>query len=69
MKNWYGSHHNMRDGGRRETNGIDSGVMDHLGQYYKMDDREIRTYMGQPNPTSDSYNAGMCAFCLNIVAP
>ena len=57
IKQWYGQHHSMVDGGRRQTNNINSGVMAHLGQYYKMDDREIRTYMGQPNPTSDEYGA------------
>jgi hypothetical protein len=32
--------------------------MAHLGQYYKMDDKDMRTYMGQPDPSNDSRNAG-----------
>ena len=27
--------------------------LENTGQYYKMDDREIRTYMGQPDPNDD----------------
>jgi hypothetical protein len=57
-KSWYGSHHSFAGGGRRQTNNINSGVMAHLGQYYKMDDKEIRTYMGQPDPSNDDRNAG-----------
>jgi hypothetical protein len=33
LKNWYGSHHSFAGGGRRQTNNINSGVMDHMGQY------------------------------------
>ena len=28
------------------------------GQYYKMDDRDIRMYMGQPAPENDAPEAG-----------
>ena len=31
--------------------------MAHLGQYYKMDDIDMRTYMGQPDPANDSFDA------------
>lgn len=31
------------------------------GQYYKMDDRDIRTYMGQPAPENDAPDAGNSA--------
>ena len=59
LKNWFGSASGPRfDGdGRRATNDIDSGVMDKLGKFYKMDDTEIRTYMGQPDPADDAFDA------------
>jgi hypothetical protein len=53
-KHWYGQHHSFTGWGRRQTNNINSGVMAHLGNYYKMDDIEIRTYLGQPTPENDS---------------
>lgn len=56
IKSWYGQHHHFDGNGRRQTNNINSGVMDHLGSYYKMDDNDIRTYIGQPNPTADGNN-------------
>jgi hypothetical protein len=57
IKSWYGQHHSFNGNGRRQTSSIDSGVMAHLGQYYKMDDREIRTYLGQEKPEDDSFGA------------
>eukprot|EP00729_Bicosta_minor_P015817 gene15817-24511_t len=57
VKNWYGSHHSFAGNGMRQTNNINSGVLSNMGQYYKMDDREIRTYMGQANPEDDSTGA------------
>jgi hypothetical protein len=56
-KHWYGQHHHFAGSGRRQTNNINSGVMAHLGQYYKLDDVHIRTYVGQPDPTNDDFNA------------
>jgi hypothetical protein len=38
------------------------GVSATKGQYYKMDDRDIRTYLGQENPESDDTNA----WCLLV---
>ena len=40
--------------GRRQTGNINIGVMDHLGAYYKMDDRDIRVYIGQPDPLNEA---------------
>jgi hypothetical protein len=57
VKTWYGRHHSLVGSGRRQTNNIDSGVMSNMGQYYKMDDKEIRTYMGQPDPNNDDFGA------------
>ena len=59
IKSWYGSHHSFAGNGMRQTNNINSGVMGDRGQYYKMDDKDIRTYMGQPNPQNDDTNAGV----------
>jgi hypothetical protein len=58
IKSWYGAHNYYSGNGLRQTNTIDSGVMDHLGQYYKMDDEEIRVYLGQPDPLNDDKAAG-----------
>ena len=57
VKHWYGQHHHFAGNGRRQTNNINIGVLAHLGQYYKMDDKEIRAYMGQPDPNDDDVNA------------
>jgi hypothetical protein len=64
IKNWYGQHHHFAGGGRRQTNDINSGVMGHLGQYYKMDDREIRAYMGQKDPLNDANNGPTSSMSL-----
>ena len=36
--------------------------MDRLGKYYKMDDRDIRAYIGQESPENDSHSAKTSAF-------
>ena len=52
----------MPGAGRRQMNNINSGVMSHLGNWYKMDDREIRTYIGQPDPENDAHGAEATMF-------
>jgi hypothetical protein len=33
-KNWYGDHHHFAGDGRRQTNNINSGVMNNMGKSY-----------------------------------
>jgi hypothetical protein len=64
MKNYHGSHHSFAGSGRRQTNNVNSGVMAHLGAYYKMDDRHIRSYMGQSDPLNDDNTAKSSEFSI-----
>jgi hypothetical protein len=66
VKSWYGQHHSLPRNGQGARGNIDQSVLGHLGQHYKMDDREIRTYLGQPSPQSDSMGGGKTAFSYMI---
>lgn len=60
MKHYYGRHHNSfrnRGNGRRAFNNINSGVMKHLGEWYKLDDKHIRLFLGQEDYGNDSSGA------------
>ena len=57
VKNWYGQHHSFAGSGRRQTGNINNGVMAKLGSYYKMDDYDIRVYLGQSDAKNDAFDA------------
>jgi hypothetical protein len=40
-----------------------------MGQYYKMDDREIRTYLGQEDPNNDDYDVSTLLLLLYTCTP
>lgn len=57
MKHYYGNNHGSfrnNGNGRRAYSNIEGDVMGHLGKWYKLDDKDIRLYLGQENPDNDA---------------
>lgn len=56
MKHYYGNNHGSsrnNGNGRRAYSNIEGDMMGHLGKWYKLDDKDIRLYLGQKNPDND----------------
>lgn len=65
-KTWHGQHHSLPRGGRGATGNVQTDPLANRGKYYTLDDQDIRTYIGQPNPTDDSTGAAASSFSYMV---
>jgi hypothetical protein len=62
VKIYYPNQGGLPRSGQGGTGSVDNNAIQHRGPFYKLDDKEIRTFLGQPKPNNDNFDDGTSMF-------